>query len=89
MKPWDPPEEKLYPIVEDLLHDWRRHHRGDRPPVTIVGHRWSELSHELKTFLARNYVPYKWWDLERDDEAQRLHDLAHARAVRSAPGAHQ
>jgi thioredoxin reductase (NADPH) len=78
MKPWDPPDEKLYPVVEDLLDDWRRNHRSDRAPVTIVGHRWSERSHELKTFLARNYVPYEWLDLERDDEARRLHDLAHA-----------
>jgi thioredoxin reductase (NADPH) len=78
MKPWDPPEEKLYPIVEDLLEDWRRDRRGDRPPVTIVGHRWSDRSHELKTFLTRNYVPYAWLDLERDEEARRLHDLAHA-----------
>ncbi len=78
MKPWDPPEEKLYPILDDLLDDWRRNHPDDRDRVRIVGHRWSERSHELKTFLARNYVPYRWLDLERDDEAHRLHDLAHA-----------
>ncbi len=78
MKPWDPPDEKLYPVIDDLLQDWRRDRRGDRPPVTIVGHRWSDRSHELKTFLTRNYVPYAWWDLERDEEARRLHDLAHA-----------
>ncbi len=78
MKPWDPPEEKVYPAFDELLDDWRRHHLDDPPPVRIVGHRWSERSHELKTFLARNYVPYSWLDLERDDEAQRLHDLAHA-----------
>jgi len=77
-KPWDPPEEKLYPALDDLLEEWRRHHRGGRPPVSIVGDRWSERAHELKTFLARNYVPYEWLDLERDDEARRLHDLAHA-----------
>ena len=78
MKPWDPPDEKLYPALDDLLDDWQRNHPDDRAPVRIVGHRWSERSHELKTFLARNYVPYRWLDLERDEEAQRLHDLAHA-----------
>ena len=78
MKPWDPPEDKLYPALDDLLDDWQRNHPDDRAPVRIVGHRWSERSHELKTFLARNYVPYRWLDLERDEEAQRLHDLAHA-----------
>ena len=77
-KPWDPPEDKLYPAVDDLLEDWRRQHRGGRPPVAIVGHRWSERSHELKTFLARNYVPYAWLDLERDAEARRMRDVAHA-----------
>ncbi len=79
MKPWDPPEEKLYPALDDLLDDWRRNHLDDdRDGVRVVGHRWSERSHEIKTFLARNYVPYRWFDLERDEEAQRLHDLAHA-----------
>ncbi len=78
MKPWDPPDDKLYPALDDLLDDWQRNHPDDRAPVRIVGHRWSDRSHELKTFLARNYVPYRWLDLERDEEAQRLHDLAHA-----------
>jgi thioredoxin reductase (NADPH) len=86
MKPWDPPDDKLYPAIDDLLDDWQRNHPDDRAPVRIVGHRWSERSHELKTFLARNYVPYRWLDLERDEEAQRLHDLARA-AGRSPAGA--
>ena len=59
MKPWDPPEEKLYPIVDDLLADWRRDHPDDRRRSASSGHRWSRRSHEIKTFLARNYVPYR------------------------------
>src|ERR1039458_7145653 len=46
--------------------------------VQVVGHRWSDRSHDIKMFLARNYVPYRWYDVERDAEAQRLRDLAHA-----------
>ena len=76
LKPWDPPEERLYPVVGDLLGDWREEHRDDTPGLRVVGHRWSERSYEIKTFLARNHVPYQWLDLERDDEARRLQDLA-------------
>ena len=78
LKPWDPPTERLYPVVDDLLGDWRQAHLDDTGDVRVVGHRWSERSHEVKTFLARNHVPYRWLDVERDDEAQRLQDLAHA-----------
>jgi thioredoxin reductase (NADPH) len=78
MKPWDPPEERLYPVLDDLLGDWREEHIDDAGGVRVVGHRWSERSHEIKTFLARNHVPYRWLDLEREDEAQRLQDLAGA-----------
>src|SRR3954447_9182942 len=77
-KPWDPPEERLYPVVDDLLGDWQRGNPDQTNDVRVVGHRWSERSHEVKTFLARNHVPYRWFDLERDDEARRLHDLAEA-----------
>ncbi len=78
LKPWDPPEERLYPVLDDLLGDWQEAHVDDTGGVRVVGHRWSERSHELKTFLARNHVPYRWLDLERDDEARRLQDLARA-----------
>jgi thioredoxin reductase (NADPH) len=78
LKPWDPPAERLYPVIDDLLSDWREAHLDDSGELRVVGHRWSERSHELKTFLARNHVPYRWLDLERDDEAQRLQDLAGA-----------
>jgi thioredoxin reductase (NADPH) len=78
LKPWDPPEEKLYPVIDDLLGDWQRAHPDTSENIRVVGHRWSDRSHELKTFLVRNHVPYVWLDVERDDEAVRLVDLAGA-----------
>jgi thioredoxin reductase (NADPH) len=80
LKPWDPPEERLYPVIDDLLDDWRRHHGDEVVDVRVVGHRWSERSHEVKTFLARNHVPYLWLDVERDKEGRRLRDLVEATA---------
>src|SRR3954454_6275541 len=77
-KPWDPPEERLYPVVDDLLGDWQRGNPDQTNDVRVVGHRWSEGSHEVKTFLARNHVPYRWFDVERDAEGQRLSSLAAA-----------
>ena len=78
LKPWDPPAERLYPVVDDLLGDWRLAHPPDAGEVQVVGHRWSERSHEVKTFLSRNHVPYQWLELDRDDEARRLSEVAHA-----------
>jgi thioredoxin reductase (NADPH) len=73
LKPWDPPQEKLYPVLDDLLEDWKMQDRlmsDDR--IRIVGHRWSAPSHAVKDFLTRNQVPFKWLELERDPEAARL-----------------
>jgi thioredoxin reductase (NADPH) len=78
LKPWDPPEERLYPVIDDLLGDWRQANPDHTSDVRVVGHRWSDRSHDIKMFLARNYVPYRWYDIERDAEAQRLLDLAQA-----------
>ena len=78
LKPWDPPEDRLYPVVDDLLAAWHRENPEHTSDVRIVGHRWSERSHELKTFLARNHVPYRWFDVDRDAEARRLVALAGA-----------
>ncbi len=64
--------------MDDLLGDWRTENPEHTSDVRVVGHRWSERSHELKTFLARNHVPYRWYDVERDDEARRLTGLAEA-----------
>jgi len=80
LKPWDPAEERLYPVLDELLDDWRRDHPGELVDLRVVGHRWSERSHEIKTFLARNHVPYLWLDVELDPEGQRLAGLARASA---------
>ena len=78
LKPWDPPEERLFPVIDDLLGDWRQANPDHTSAVRVVGHRWSERSHDIKMFLARNHVPYRWYDIERDAEAQRLLGLAQA-----------
>lgn len=76
LKPWDPPEDRLYPVTDDLLEDWRAENPESTVVVRIVGHRWSERVHELRQFLTRNHVPYKWLDVEADPEGQRLMDAA-------------
>jgi thioredoxin reductase (NADPH) len=78
LKPWDPPEERLYPVIDDLLGDWHQAHPDHTSDLRLVGHRWSDRSHALKTFLASNHVPYRWYDVELDAEAQRLAGLAAA-----------
>jgi thioredoxin reductase (NADPH) len=75
MKPWAPPEERLYPVLDDLLDDWDRIHGQRFDGVRVVGNRWSQLSYETRMFLARNHVHYQWLELERDAEAARLHEL--------------
>ena len=59
LKPWDPPEERLYPVIDDLLGDWRQANPDHSSDVQVIGHRWSDRSHDIKMFLARNYVPYR------------------------------
>ena len=76
LKPWDPPEQRLYPIIDDLLDDWRKAHPDHTSDVRVIGHRWSDRSHEVKMFLSRNHVPYRWYDVERDAEGERLRGLA-------------
>jgi thioredoxin reductase (NADPH) len=74
LKPWDPPEDRLYPVIDDLLETWR-----PPPPladVRVLGHRWSRSSHEVREFLGRNLVPYRWLDVEREDEAKELLEIA-------------
>ena len=76
LKPWDPPEEQLFPVVEDLLTTWESGAALDAGGVRIIGHRFSRDSHELRDFLARNRVPARWFDVERDAEARELLDVA-------------
>jgi thioredoxin reductase (NADPH) len=78
LKPWDPPAERLYPVVDDLLGDWQAAHPEQTSDLRIVGNRWSERAHEIKMFLTRNHVPYRWYDVERDEEGERLRGLADA-----------
>ena len=72
LKPWDPPEEGLYPVVRDLLGVWKGKATMAASGVRIVGHRFSRETHELRDFIARNRVPGSWLDVERDEEAQEL-----------------
>lgn len=71
-KPWDPPEDKLYPVLNDLLEDWKT---GYQPPfegLRVIGHRWSLQDHLVRNFLSRNHVPYRWLDVAGSPEAQKL-----------------
>ncbi len=72
LKPWDPPEEQLYPVVEDLLTTWQAGAALEAGGVRVIGHRFSRETHELRDFLARNRVPGRWLDVERDGEAREL-----------------
>jgi thioredoxin reductase (NADPH) len=72
LKPWDPPERKLYPILDDLLEEWTSGYRPAFEGVRVVGHRWSPDSHAIKDFLGRNQVPFQWLDLASDEEAAKL-----------------
>ena len=72
MKPWAPPEERLYPILDDLLDQWDEEHADRFEGVRVVGNRWSERAYDTRMFLARNHVPYQWLEIERNEEARRL-----------------
>src|SRR5918992_4003113 len=71
-KPWDPPEEHLYPILDDQLDDWRADFKPPFEGVRVVGDRWSPDSHRIRDFLARNRVPYRWLDVESSEEARQI-----------------
>jgi thioredoxin reductase (NADPH) len=71
MKPWDPPEEHLFPILDDLLDDWWASFKPPYEGIRVIGLRWSPKSYEVKRFLARNGIPYQWLDIE-SDEGHRL-----------------
>jgi thioredoxin reductase (NADPH) len=77
LKPWDPPEEKLYPVVDSLLDSWLSSDHRPVPETKVVGHRWSARSSEVREFLARNQVPYRWYASD-EPEGQRLLDAAGA-----------
>jgi thioredoxin reductase (NADPH) len=72
MKPWDPPEERLYGVVDDLLDDWQASYHPAFEGVRVIGHRWSPHGNEIRDFLGRNFVPHQWLNIESDETAKQL-----------------
>jgi len=72
LKPWDPPEEKLYPVTDDLLADWSANFRPPFEGLRLLAGRWAPRGHEIRDYLTRNQVPYAWLDPEADEEGRRL-----------------
>jgi len=75
MKPWDPAEDKLYPLLNDLLTDWQRNYKPDFKGIRVIGYQYSPLSHTIKDFLAGNLMPYHWMDIEKNVEANNLLEI--------------
>ncbi len=72
MKPWDPPDHRLYPVLDDLLADWTAHARTTFEGVRVLGSRWSPQSYAARDFLSRNQIPYHWIDVEQDASMRDL-----------------
>lgn len=85
LKPWDPPEECLYPVLDDLNDDWQATFRPPFQGIRVIGNRWSPQSHQVKDFLARNQIPYQWLDIELEQEAQDLVSYAESDARQQLP----
>jgi len=81
MKPWDPPEEKLFPVIDDLLDDWQGTIRPDFSGIRVIGHQYSAKSHHIKDFLSSNIFPFQWMDFDTNEEAKRLLDLNSLKAT--------
>lgn len=77
MKPWDPPEQNLYPVLDDLLSDWLASVPVPYDGIRVAGTQWSASSHNAKDFLARNQIPYQWLDIEKDIQAKALVETVH------------
>ena len=75
LKPWDPPEEKLYPVLSELLFDWQAEYLPEGTGIKVIGYPYSPKSHEIKDFLSGNLIPYTWIDIENDDRAFELLQL--------------
>lgn len=75
-KPWDPPEERLYPAIDDLLDAWQAEYLPEAKGLRLVGHQWSPRSHAIKDFLASNLIPYRWLDVARDPDTAVLLEAA-------------
>ena len=74
MKPWDPPEQNLFPVLDDLLSDWQANAQQLYDGIRVAGTLWSKTSHDVKDFLARNRIPYQWLDIEKDSEARAIRE---------------
>ena len=72
MKPWDPPEQRLYPVLDDLLADWSARARTSFEGVRVIGSRWSPRSYATRDFLSRNQIPYQWIDIDQDAAMREL-----------------
>src|SRR6059036_1234023 len=72
MKPWDPPEERLYGVVDNLLDDWQSSYYPTFEGVRVIGNQWSPHSSEVRDFLGRNFVPHQWLNVETDEAAEQL-----------------
>jgi thioredoxin reductase (NADPH) len=70
VKPWDPPEEKLYPVIDGLLEDWLNEYHPDFRGIKVIGHQYSQLSYQIKDFLAGNLIPYRWIDVQSAENAE-------------------
>ena len=75
-KPWDPPEARLYPVIDQLLQTWQVESRPETEGLRLVGHQWATRSHAIKDFLASNLVPYRWLDVDRDPRTRPLLEAA-------------
>jgi thioredoxin reductase (NADPH) len=75
-KPWDPPEEHLFPFVDDLLNEWQAESQPEVMGLRLIGHQWSARSHAIKDFLASSLIPYRWLDVARDSDTRALLDAA-------------
>lgn len=75
IKPWDPPEEKLYPVINDLLEDWQNDYEPEFRGIKLIGYQFSPQSHEVKDYLGSNLIPYRWMDIQTDPDAAGLLQL--------------
>ncbi|GAB3570320.1 NAD(P)/FAD-dependent oxidoreductase [Spelaeicoccus albus] len=76
LKPWEPPEERLFPVIDDLLEDWHAHNQPTYAVTRVVGSRWSARTHEIRDFLQRNQIPMQWFDIDVSQEGRKLSEAA-------------
>ena len=82
MKPWHPPEERLYPVLDELLEDWKMHVRLPYEGIRIAGTLWSLSCHRVKDFLTRHQIPYQWLDIEKNSKARQMVEHASSEGIK-------